>query len=746
MRLLRKIRDIMTSTDAAEARLNQIVHVIAHDLQAEVCSVYLLRAGEVLELFASEGLKATSVHRARLAVGEGLVGHIAANGRPLYLKDAQKHPHFKYLPETGEEKYHSFAGVPILRSRQVIGVLVVQHRSKRTYLADEGEVLQTIAMVLAELVGSGEFITSEELKQGTTAALFSKHLTGIRLNTGIVRGVAVIHRQRMVITKLVADNTADELERFEKAVGLLHQSVDALAEASGVAEDEAQREIVEAYQMFARDQGWLAKIRDAINTGLTAEAAVRRVQDGINSRMKDIKNDYLRERMQDVENLSIRLLTHLAGHEVKPNLADLPEKFILVAKDIGPAELLEYDSRRVVALVLEDGSPTSHVVIIARAMDLPVIGRIDRATSLIQSGDPLIVNADAGELYIRPGEDVEERLAEHIRDRERLKHYYAGKKDEPSVTADGMKITLNVNAGLFNDITQLKETGAQGIGLYRTEIPYMVSSDFPDVDTQTEIYSRALIEAGDKPVVFRTVDIGGDKRVSYLNMPEEANPAMGWRAVRIALDRPGLQLKQFRALLRASAGKTLNVMFPMIAEVAEFEEIKRLLDVEVLRCRKAGEKLPDKIRVGAMLEVPSIVLQIAELLKRVDFVSIGSNDLLQFLFACDRGSPGMADRYDPLSSTAVSLFRYIVSECRRANVPVSFCGDIASRPLEAMCLIGLGVHELSMPAPNIGPVKEMVRHVNAESITSYMDSLRDSTEHSLRSRLLGYAADHKVPV
>ena len=743
-RLLRRLRDVMAAPGTAQERLDRIVLLVAAEMVAEVCSVYVMRAGEVLELFATEGLRPEAVHRTRLRVGEGLVGVIAATARPLALADAQAHPDFAYRPETGEEIYHSLMGVPILRGGRVLGVLVVQNRTPRRYTEDEIEIAQTIAMIVAELIASGELVNPLELAQSSSGALLPLRLNGVRLNDGLAIGPAVLHMPKLVIRQVVAEDIEAELVRLRRAVSAMQSAIDDLVATSrglGVGE---HRDIIETYRMFAADRGWLGRITEAVRSGLTAEAAVQKIREETRTRMMQIADPYLRERLLDLEDLANRLQQFLAGGHVGMDAAALQPEFILIAHSMGPAELLDYAHRRVRGLVLEEGSPTAHVAIVARAFDIPVVGRVEDATSRIESGDIVIVDGDRGQVLIRPSEDIHQSVVDAIVARTQRRAYYDTLRDQPAVTRDGVPIRLLLNAGLLIDLVQVAATGAEGVGLFRTEIPLLTRDAFPDVADQTGFYRRAYEQVGERPIVFRTLDIGGDKVLPYLDHGAEDNPAMGWRAIRIGLDRPAMLRQQLRALLRAASGRDLWIKFPMIAEVAEFDRARALLDLERRRAAEEGFAAPRSVKVGVMLEVPSLLWQLPALLQRVDFLSIGTNDLAQFLFACDRGNPRLADRYDLISAPMIALFRDVVAKCAAANVPLSMCGEMAGNPVEGMMLIALGFRTLSLTASAVGPVKTMIRSLDAGGVGRYLDEIGERPDHSLRHRLEAYARDHAV--
>jgi phosphotransferase system enzyme I (PtsP) len=738
------LRDLMKGGGSAQTRLDRIVDLVAQDLVAEVCSIYVLRAGEVLELFATKGLKPEAVHRTRLRVGEGLVGVIALRARPLALSDAQSHPNFAYRPETGEEIYRSLLGVPILRSGRVLGVLVVQNVTQRHYTDEEVEALETVAMVLAELVAGGELVTAEESRHAEGTSLLPARFSGIVLNGGLAMGRAVAHQRGIVIEQIVAEDPASELERLQAASDEMRSAIDDLLENPALGRDGEHQEVLETYRMFARDRGWLERIREAVRTGLTAEAAVMRVQTDTRARMAQVKDPYIRERLSDLEDLTHRLLQHLIGANGPQVHEDLPDDVVLVATTMGPAELLEYDRTRLRAVVMQEGSPTSHVAIVARALDIPMIGRCGNVLGDVRPGDPIVVDGDTGQVLLRPRESVRQTFAESMAARERRKQIMARTRDLPAVTLDGVEVSLQMNAGLLIDLPQLDATGADGIGLYRTEVPFMVRDSFPGVSDQVDVYARVLKQANGRPVVFRTLDIGGDKALPYWSGGDEENPALGWRAIRIGLDRPAILRQQLRALILAAAGRELRLMFPMVSTVSEFETARGLAERELERAAERGEPTPSDLQVGVMLEVPALAWQTATLFRRADFVSVGSNDLFQFLFATDRGNPRLSRRYDVLSPPMLRFMIELAAKARAADVPLSLCGEMAGHPLEAMALLGCGLRNLSMVPGNIAPVKTALRSADLGKLTRFVHRLAELPDRSVRERLRAYALDRGI--
>ncbi|MEX1306274.1 MAG: phosphoenolpyruvate--protein phosphotransferase [Rhodovibrionaceae bacterium] len=745
-RLLRELRDLMKAESTTQVRLDQVVAMIASDMVAEVCSVYLMRAGEVLELYASKGLKPEAVHRTRLRLGEGLVGHIALRARPVALADAQSHPEFAYRPETGEEIYHSLLGVPLLRDNRVQGVLVVQNVTARSYGEEEVEALETVAMVLSELIVSAGILTEDETRHSEGASVVPARLSGITLNDGIGMGYAVPHHRGIVISQVVAEDPGAEVLRLETALDEMLGRLEHLIEKQDLGGAGEHQDILETYRMFAKDRGWLARIEEAVRDGLTAEAAVQKIQTDTRSRMAKVKDPYIRERYADLEDLGNRLLQQLLGAKGTAQEDDLPDDMVLVARSLGPADLLDYDRSRLRAVVLEEGAPTAHVAIVARALGVPMVGRCKDLLSEVRPGDFMIADAENGQVFLRPRQGVRASFSEALEAREARKAAQAASRDQEPRTRDGTRISLMMNAGLLIDVSQLPSSGAEGIGLFRTEVPFMVREAFPDVAVQRGFYARVYEIAAGLPTTFRTLDVGGDKALPYWSGGEDDNPAMGWRAIRIGLDRPAMLRQQLRALIGAAAGRELRVMFPMVAEVAEFTAARRILAQELAHGRAAGREAPSDLKVGAMLEVPALAWQLPALLREVDFLSVGSNDLVQFLFASDRGNPRLARRYDALSPPVLNFFRSLTRSADAAGVPLSICGEMAAHPLDAMALLGCGFRSLSMPMSGIGPVKTMLCSLDLPALTAYMEGLEGSAGHSLRERLRGYALDRGIAI
>ncbi|KAB2690381.1 phosphoenolpyruvate--protein phosphotransferase [Brucella pseudogrignonensis] len=746
--LLKRLRELMAEPLEPQERLDRIVREIAQNMVAEVCSFYILRADGVLELYATEGLNPQSVHLAQLRLGQGLVGTIAASARPLNLTDAQSHPAFAYLPETGEEAYNSFLGVPVLRAGRTLGVLVVQNQTKRAYREDEVEALETTAMVLAEIIATGDGLRLArpgiELDLGRPMSV-----TGNALNDGIGLGHVVLHEPRIVVTNLFNEDSQAELTRLETALGSLRISIDDMLSRRDVAVEGEHREVLEAYRMFAHDRGWVRRLEEAIHNGLTAEAAVEKVQSDTRARMVHLTDPYMRERLSDFDDLANRLLRQLMGRDVKTIAESLAKDAIIVARTMGAAELLDYPRERLRGVVLEDGAATSHVVIVARAMGIPVVGQAKGAVSMAENNDAAIVDGDEGIVHLRPQSDVETAYAEKVRFRARRQAHYRELRDKPALTKDSVEIGLLMNAGLLVDLPQLSASGAAGIGLFRTELQFMVASTFPRAEQQERLYRSVIEAAGNKPVTFRTLDIGGDKVLPYFRtMGQEENPALGWRAIRLTLDRPGLLRTQLRALLKAAGGRELKLMLPMVTEVSEVKAAREIIDREVRHLSRFAHTLPLNLKLGAMIEVPALLWQLDELMSLVDFVSVGSNDLFQFLMAVDRGNSLISGRFDQLSPAFLRTLRHIVDAGNRHGKSVTLCGEMAGRPLTAMALIGLGFRSISMSAASIGPVKGMLAALDAGKLNALLNEKLDKPNgaHSLRELLLQFAEDNDIPL
>src|SRR6201996_5564595 len=713
--LLRRLREIMAEQTSAQMRLGKLVTVIASNMVAEVCSIYLRRAGKVLELFATEGLRREAVHNTRLKEGEGLVGLVGETAEAVNL-----------------------SGAPIVRGGQVFGVLTVQNKAERIYAEEEVEALQTVAMVLAEVVAQGGFFNVAELDEPELRVDRPRKFVGDGLSEGVACGRVVLQGPSVRVERMIADNPNAELKRLEDAIGGLRESVDEMLSSSELDLTGEGREVIEAYRLFAYDQGWRQRMRDAVRTGLTAEAAVERVQDETRLRVQRLGDPILRERAHDFDDLARRLLRHLtgdSGHQA------LPRDAILVARNMGPAELLDYGREKLLGLALEDAAATSHVAIVARSMGLPLVSSLEGIADSARAGNAIVLDGETGEAHLRPPTEIITAFEEKCALRQQMQARFAAIRDLPAVTKDGVPIRLMVNAGLEFDMPHLNESGADGIGLYRTELQFMLGETMPRLADQCAFYKSILDAAGEKPVVFRTLDLGGDKVLPYARWEREENPALGWRAIRIALDRPALLRYQVRALLQASSGRTLRILLPMVSNVDEFNRGRALIDRELERARLMNHARPTRGLGGAMLEVPALAFMLPQLMRSADFVSIGSNDLFSLAFAVDRTNPRVARRYDNLNPASLTMIRLIVQSAAENSGDLSLCGEMAGRPLDAMAVLGLGIRTLSMQPGQIGPIKVMIRSLHLGEVSAFVDRLCGRIEPSLRTRLSAFAAE-----
>ena len=738
--IMKDLRGISVRDLSPEERLDKIVALVAEKLHVDVCSCYVARPGDILELCATWGLDKKSVHETFLRLGEGLIGEIALQRKPLIVENVWSHSSFVYKPETKEKPFKSLAGVPIIRSNKLLGVLAVQTKKIQSFSQDLIEVLETIGLVLGEMLSGNLF-----KKEKTVVAPPSgrQKIEGTGLIPGFAIGRVIIHKRLEQPAQLLAKDSQKETQRLLKALDRVELEVNRILATSHMTG--AQSDIFETYLMFIKDKGWIAKMTKAIETGLSADAAVQKIGDEVTGRMALMTDPYIKERIHDVQDLIGRVMRHLRRNAKQSGgKKKMPRQTVLVAKSMGPAELLDYDLKKIKGIILEEGSQTMHMVIVTRSMNIPLICGIKNTTQIFSDGDLVALDATGGNVYLNPSDDTLDSLSEQTNRQRRLKAKYAAMRDLPAITQDGVQVSLNINAGLSHDLTADGGLSYDGIGLYRTELPFMLTDSLPNVKTQTAIYRRAIMQAKDKPVVFRTLDIGSDKVLPYFERPTEENPAMGWRSIRMTLDRRALLRNQLSAFLKAAVGRDLYVMFPMISNVREFQEAKNTLLMEMEQEQMRGGKLPKSVKIGTMLEVPSLIFQLDELLKEVDFISIGTNDLMQFMFAADRGNPTIWNRYDPLMPAFLKVLKTVNDKCLATGIPCSVCGEMASRPLEAMTLVGLGFRRLSMNPAALGAVKAAIRTVHQAELEAYLMRQLDMVSGNLREYLRLFAVDHGV--
>jgi phosphotransferase system enzyme I (PtsP) len=733
--LLTRLRTTLAEPGGGQERLDRIVKLIADGLVAEVCSVYLRREENWLELSATQGLKPEAVHLSRLRMGQGLVGQIAERAEPINTPNAPATRGFRYMPETGEEIYSSFLGVPIQRLGETLGVLVVQNRTPREYTDDEVYALEVVAMVIAEMAELGAFVGPGPmaLAQPHRLPFFARGVVG---QEGVAEGTVLLHEPQAVVANPISDDPERERARLHAALRTLRDEVDDLLGAEHLPGDGEHREVLKSYRMFAHDKGWVRRMEASIDSGLAAEVAVEREQSETRVRMSRVLDPYLRERLHDLDDLSNRLLRVLAGEEPAKR-REVPPGAILVARSIGPGELLDY-GRKLSGVVLEEGSVGSHAAIVARALAIPLVIQAARITREAQNGDVILVDGDQGLVHLRPEEQVVHAFREKLDMRAEAQQAYAALRDKPATTRDGVTLQLHMNAGLMADLPSLPKCGALGVGLFRTELQFLIRSTVPKRKDLAALYARILDAAAEKPVIFRTLDIGSDKVLPYMKRNDEPNPALGWRAIRVGLDRPGILRMQVQALLRGAQGRPIRVMFPFVAECAEFEQAREIVLREIARERGLGHTVPAEVRIGAMLETPSLAFAPDRFFALADFVSIGGNDLKQFFFAADRENERVRRRYDSLDASFLGFIESIVARCAAQGTPLSFCGEDAGRPVEALALAAVGLRSLSMRPASIGPVKALLRQVALEEVRAVIDAARAAGLASVRPAVIAY--------
>jgi phosphotransferase system enzyme I (PtsP) len=738
-KLLRRLRDSLAEQGEGQERLDRITHLIADSMETQVCSIYLFRDDETLELCATEGLKKESVHQTRMRLGEGLVGRVAKSSTAINTGNAPAERGFRYMPETGEEIYSSFLGVPIQRLGEKLGVLVVQSKEARQYSDDEVYALEVVAMVLAEMTELGAFIgEGEALSALHTHPVMFRGATG---QEGTAEGHVWLHEPRVVVTNMVGDDPEAERERLRAAVEKLRMSVDdmiSLTDAQGT----EQREVLEAYRMFAHSRGWIRRMEEDIGRGLSAEAAVEKEQSAARARLETVPDPYLRDRLHDLDDLSNRLLRLLTG-QGRDTGADMPADPILVARNIGPAELLDY-GRKLKGIVLEEGSVGSHAAVVARALVIPLVIHAERITTEALNGDAILVDGDQGIAHLRPEDSVAAAFRDKIAMQTEAQSRYASLRELPATALCGTTIGLHMNAGLMADLPSLAGSGAEGVGLFRTELQFLIRNHVPKRSELATIYSNVLEAAKGKRVAFRTLDIGSDKVLPYMKRVEEPNPAMGWRAIRVGLEKPGVLRMQLQALLRAANGRPLTVMFPFIAEYDEFRVARQMAMDEMERERRLGHILPASLEIGAMMETPSLAFAPDTFFRETDFISIGGNDLKQFFFAADRENETVRRRYDMLNTSFLHFLCRIVERCDAADTGLSFCGEDAGRPVEALCLAAIGFRTLSMRPASIGPVKHLIRRVDLKELRDVIEAECDAGATNVRSGVIDWLSKQDI--
>lgn len=725
LEVIKRIHHELSQEDSAD-KLNQVIKIIAEESKALSADIYVKADDVTLEHIIGYPL---GEEKKAERIGEGVVGKAGSDNRTSFVKTKEA---FKVAS-------------PLRRWNKPVGVLLVSYPLPHDYDELEAETLETICMFLSE------FLSSEELSQYIRKYIKSRgivakdRLKGTIINSGYGLGNVVVHRRRKAVTQIFAKDKDKELQNLESARQKMNEDLNAKINQEGMQKGE-HLEILDAYRMIANDKGWYNRIVNHINLGLTAEAAVEQAYTEMWNRLSGAADDYLKERLHDLRDIADRLRLYLSGEDCNSGMNNDYTDIIIVATSMGPADLMDYDYKKIRGLIIEECTPTMHVAIVAKALNVPVIAGIEGLFKDIKDGSIIAVDGAEGAVYVNPSKGVVEKITAKMEEKRQQYKQIQKLRNYKSRTKDGERVNLYLNIGMDFDFDYIKSTNCDGVGLYRTEILFMSSNKMPDIEKQVECYKKLYQAADGKKIIFRSLDVGSDKLLPYWNSITEDNPAIGWRSIRITLDRRAILRKQMRAFIRAASGKELNVMFPMISNLDEFLEAKETFMFAYEREKREGYELPTKVNLGMMIEVPSVVFQLREILKYCDFISVGTNDLFQFFFASDRGNPRLNGRYDVLSAPFLNLMKKIIKEANNAGVPCSVCGEMASSPLDAMALIGLGFRNLSVSSASYGKVKAMIRSLSAQGIGDYLNNILSSSRKTLRPQLKSYAADHTIEI
>ena len=742
-KLLQKLKNITKSSATAKQKLSKISKTVTEVMTADVFVCCLLVGNKYLECLVNYGLDEDIEDQWR--TDEDAIGKIALDRQSVIINNLDEvYDNFVFGEELRHKNMKSFAGVAIMQWNRCVGVVGIFTKKELAYGDDDIAFLKTVAMFVSDMLSQPDISEYIKQLQKIKGVSIKDKIKAVSLNKGYGIGQAVIHNARRIITNIFAEDKKQEFERLQAAHKKMNDDLDNRFNAAKLGLGE-HVDILEAYRMFAKDKGWYKKITDNIEGGLSAEASVERAYEDMWNRLSASDDAYLKERLHDLRDVANRLLSYLAGDFEKAN-NDSAEDIILVAQSMGPAELMDYDYSKIRGLVLEEGTPTMHVAIVAKALNIPVLSKVKNVLDEVQNGQKLAIDGNEGIIYLNPSQDVENNFYKKIAEANLLQQKFAELKKLPAITKDKQKIGLYLNVGLPLDFDYVEKTNCDGVGLYRTEIPFMTSENMPDVAQQVDYYKNLMDVCNGKKVIFRTLDVGSDKILPYWGYKGESNPAIGWRSIRITLDRRAILRKQVRAFLLAAAERELDIMFPMISNYEEFFEAKSTLMLELAKMKRYSKPLPKKVNVGLMIEVPSILYQLDNVLPEADFVSVGTNDLAQFVFACDRGNPQLLNRYDVLSAPFLRVMKDIVDKAKKHKVYCSVCGEMASNPIEALALLGLGYQNLSCSGAAFAKVKSMIRSINQAEVEDYVTSLLGSPRESLRSQLIAYANDHAIEI
>ncbi len=748
LRTLEDISALILKSHNLDETLQNIVDLVARRMGTEVCSLYLLdEDGETLRLRATHGLKGHAVGRVCMKTSEGLAGLTVEQGRPLAISEPEKHPRYRYFPESGEERYHSFLGIPLFDRQRPTGVLVIQTVAPRTFTQSEISALSTIAFQVASIVVNARLLDSitsappraAQEPPGASDQPASPHpvLRGQPASSGIAMGPAHILDRGHGLADILDEDDMDPVQEKERLETALEKTrIQTLYLEKRMAEQlgEEDASIFHTHLMILEDHSFTDKLFAGIESGHSAAYALKKVVSDYIAAFQAMEDPYLRERAADMDDIGRRILAHLTGEE--PSGLHLKTPGILVAREILPSDLASLDLDQIRGLVTESGGLYSHAVIMAKSLGIPALIDVKGALRQLEPEDEVILDANAGTFYIRPRPEIAEEYrrlhAELHREEDRLDEL----RQLPARTADGVDIVLRANIGLLGDIEIARRNGACGVGLYRTEFPYMARGSFPNRDDQYRLYRRVAEAFAGEVVTIRTLDIGGDKALPYFRPPEEENPFMGWRSVRVSLDNPDIFITQIEAILMAACHGNVRLLFPMISSLEELRACREAIGMAAANLRREGLDFREDIPVGVMIEVPAAIAIARHLAEQVDFFALGTNDLVQYLLAADRGNPLVRKYYDPLHPAVLATIRQVHMIARDTGKGLCVCGEMATDQLGLVTLLGLGLREFSTPAPYIPRIKDWLRRINLEEIGKTFDRIIDLGEsRAIRNEL-----------
>ncbi len=729
MPFMQDVQKNLQKDKQTQEKLEEITKLLKTFFKADAAAFYTSIDENYLAFFSGDRFESPDEQGA-IRLGEGFIGRVGSSARILTLNDGTKKP------------FAAQIAAPLIQWEKVVGAVWLGFYRQKEFDEQMIEKLKTLAMFLTTVFASEEIAAYKRKFAKSQGLVLKDRIKGYIVNKGYGVGSAVVHKRARSLSEIFSKDIKNELTALHKAKEAMLEEIDEKIKHQTFANAE-HIEILETYKLLAQDKGWYKKITDGIQTGLTAAAAIEKVYDDMREKLSYSDDVYLKERLNDLRDISDRLRNHLNG-----GTKEMGQKkdIVIVAESMGPADLTDYDYQNIRALILEDATSTMHVSIVAKALNIPLISKIKGLYRNVKEGEILAVDGENGFVYVNPTEQMKSDFAKKQKKMSDWRKELKQIAQKPTTTADRHKINLYINVGLDVDLEYLTLSNCDGVGLYRTEIYFMTSEKMPSVAEQIASYKKLLEKAKTKPVVFRSLDVGSDKLLPYWGEFKEQNPAIGWRSIRITLDRRALLRQQMRAFLRAAAGRELYVMFPMISTFEEFMDAKKTLMLEYEKQKQAGLLLPLKIKVGLMIEVPSVVFELDEILKEADFISVGTNDLAQFMFASDRTNIRLNERYDVLSAPFLKVMKTIIKKAQQHHKPCSVCGEMASIPIEAMALIGLGYKSFSCSGTSFTAVKKMIKSVHIAQISDYVETLLSSNRKTFRPQLFAYAKDHGIAI